>query len=360
MTNWQAFAPYDSTEALKHATRSDPWSTAWLHSSGYQAGFGPYTVTSNQPGKETVYEAFADYHGPQPKLKTVITQEVDSPSTRAAVLTSGAVDLATNLLRSDYSTLQQTSGVTVDNFRTGRSSLLFGMLNLLKPPFNDPLVRQALAYATPYSQIVTNVYGDFASEWPGIISQDYPLFDAGAWPYGKGGDIDRARSLLKKAGLAKATIPLIYNDSDPTWQQVAIQLQTAFQPLNITLQLQGYASAEFTQLLTARQFTMAIWEDHAITPDIGYACDLYYKSDGFSNFGSYRSAVADGLIAQLLITLKTSAREAPARALQRVVVNDSPMLFIAQPHLLVARRSSVGGITEDPSQSPPFSYMTKT
>ena len=272
---------FDSVEALNHTTADDEWSTEWMATDGDKAGHGPYVIEEHIPGQQTVFKAFADYHGGKPAIDTVIHRQVDSSSTRASLLRAGDVDIARDLLPTEFEDLQGVDGVAVDNFDIARSLLLFLMLNNEVPPFDNQMVRQALAHAAPYPEIVNDVYRGFASEWRGILSQDYPFYDASVWPYGDGNNLDRARELLTEAGFPDGfTAPMMYNSAEPETEQVAIVLQTAFRRIGVEFELEKFAAAAFTERLTGLDYTTAVWKDLALSPDIGYACYLYYRVNG--------------------------------------------------------------------------------
>lgn len=348
-----AFGLFDSVAAKEAATSGDPWAATWMKANGSDAGHGPYTITDHQPGQQTVFTAFDDYYLGKPKVQTVVHRQVDSSSTRVALLRSGEVDIVRDLLPSEITSLEGAEGVVVDNFDESLFLLLFMMLNNGVEPFDDKLVRQAIAHAVPYNEIVTNVYQGYASPWKGVISRDYPYFYADAWTYGDGANPAKARELLEDAGYANGfSCELLVNSSEPVSEQVAILIQSTLRDIGIDLQLNKLAAAAFTDRLTKRQYEgAAIWQDLALTPDIGYNCFLYYRSTAFANVAGYASKETDQLIDVLLTTMDGPEREATAQQFQRQIIEDSPAIFLAQPHYVVARRERVKGVTAYPSRT---------
>lgn len=360
LQNLYAEGPIDSVETKKHATASDPWAAKWVKVNGWMAGHGPYVIESHQPGVQTIYKAFDGYHRGKPRIQKVIHKEVDAASTRAALLRAGQVDIVRDLLPSDYKSLANAPGVVVEDFKKARFLLMFLMMNTTKAPFNDVRVRQALAYAAPYDQIVSAVYQGYADPWNGIISRDYPYFSDAEWLYGAGGNFTKAKELLKAAGLGKGfTINCLSDTSVPESNLVAIQLQTAFSEINVNLRIEQLADAEFTSKLSATQFDTALWQDLALTPDIGYACYLYFRTNAFSNFGKWSDPKADAYVDKILTTLDETERGQIAREFQGYVISQSPQLYLAQPHYVVAHRANVKGITADTSRTLRFSDIYK-
>lgn len=361
LENTWAMGPFDSIEAKKHATDDDPWSKKWMKSNGAEAGHGAYTIETYSPGTEIVYAAFADYHRGKPAVQKVIQREIASSASRVSLLESGDIQMTRDLLPVEFEKLAATPGIAVDNFSSSRSRILFLMFQLDKKPFNNPQVRQALAYAAPYSEIVTDVYRGFASEWRGIISRDYPYFTDEPWKYGSGGDVARAKSLLSDAGYRNGfRSELLYNASEPDMELVAIQLQSAFDKVGVHLELVKLAAASFTERYTGKQFSTLLVNELALTPDIGYACYLWYRSDAFVNVMNYKSDRADSLIDDILSTLDEGERESAAKELQALIIEDSPALFLAQPHYVVARRDNLSGVTGYTSRTMRFADLRRS
>ena len=73
-------------------------------------------------------------------------------------------------------------------------------MNTTKPPFNDPRVRQAVAYVLPYDKMYDNaLYGRGVKLYGGSGKVTTP-----AWPQPTGfsTNLDKAKALMAEAGLA--------------------------------------------------------------------------------------------------------------------------------------------------------------
>lgn len=359
--NW-AMGLFDGTEMKKHATTDDPWSRTWAKTQGDKAGHGPYTIDVYDPSSQIVYKAFDKYHRGKPKVDKVIQKLIPSSATRSALLKAGSIDIARDLLPTELEDLASSSGVAIDNFNTIRSQILFLMFRNDVAPFNNVKVRQALAYAAPYQEIVQDVYrGKYATQWKGIISRDYPYFTDANWPYGGGDDVAKGKSLLAEAGHPNGfSSTMLYNADQPDSEQVAIKLQTAFDKIGVHFELQKLASAAFTDRYTGKKFDTLLVKELALTPDIGYATYLWYQSKAFVNVMNYNSPQVDQLSETILSNLDENVRKTAGEQLQNIVVQDSPALFLAQPHFVVARRSNIKGVTGYTSRDLRFDDLDKT
>ncbi len=139
----------------KHATAADPWAMEWCknnHASG-----GAYKVERWQPGQEVVYARNDDWkNGPMPKIKRVIMRIIPSAGNRRALLERGDADLSFDLPSKDFSELKSSPKLTVIGTPIENAMMYLGM-NVNQKPFDNVKVRQAVAYAVPYQQIMDSV-----------------------------------------------------------------------------------------------------------------------------------------------------------------------------------------------------------
>lgn len=358
LQNTFAMGVLDAEASMSGSTDDDPWSREWVKANGDKAGHGPYTIVEHSPGQQTIFEAFPDYYRGAPAIDKVTHRLVESSSTRVSLITAGEVDIVRDLLPTEYDSIKDHPGIVVENFDESLFLLLFMMMNNKVQPFDNKQVRQAISYAIPYRQIVDDVYRGYASEWKGIISRDYPFFDPDAWIYGEGGDTAKATALLEEAGYGSGfSSTLLYDASSPLYEQVAVLLQSSLKEIGIQLELKKLSSSAFTEELTGMNYELAVWQDLALTPDIGYNTSLYYSAEAAVNVMQYESAEAQSLVEVLITTLDEGEREQAAKEFQRIVVEDAPAAFLAQPHYVVARRKEVVGITAYPSRTIRFDEL---
>ncbi|MBL8306488.1 MAG: ABC transporter substrate-binding protein, partial [Rubrivivax sp.] len=143
---------FNSELVKKNATPQDPWGLAWTRNN--TAGGGAFKVEAFRPGQEIVYVRNDEWKsGPLPKLRRVIQREVPNAGNRRALLLKGDIDITYDLPPKDFSELSKEAGnVKVATMPIENSMYYLGM-NTTKPPFNNPKVRQAVAYAVPYERL---------------------------------------------------------------------------------------------------------------------------------------------------------------------------------------------------------------
>ena len=119
-------------------------------------GSGPYKLVTFTPEVSIEYEANADYYKGAPNIPKVIFKLNVDPSTAAAQLQSGELQMAFELEPSDFDVLDGVAGINVEQVPgVGQQTLQFPVPN---PQVNDPRVRQAINYAFDRKTLLETVF----------------------------------------------------------------------------------------------------------------------------------------------------------------------------------------------------------
>jgi len=138
------------------------------------------------------------------KTEYVIYSIQSETEPRLALYTKGAADFCAVPL----DRIEDVNGTKLDSWEIIEEKdpnlltydIVFVVWNTYKFPFNNPLVRRALAYATPYDQIYTQVYSDFVEPLYGVIPKgmpgwtDYKIIH---YTY----DLEKAQALIEASGI---------------------------------------------------------------------------------------------------------------------------------------------------------------
>ena len=181
----------------KNATAQDPWGLDYVKQN--TVGSGAYKVTKWTPGTEVVFERNENWKsGELPKVRRIIWRMVPSAGNRRALLERGDADISYDLPNKDFVELKANPKLSIVSTPYSNGLQYIGM-NVKKPPFDNPKVREAVAYALPYDKIMDAVMFGLAK----------PMFGAGSnkvssttWPQADGfhTDMAKAKQLLAEAG----------------------------------------------------------------------------------------------------------------------------------------------------------------
>ncbi|MFT4183390.1 MAG: ABC transporter substrate-binding protein [Rhizobium sp.] len=331
---------FDSKKLKEVGGSHDPWGTKFLKNES--AGFGPYKIKSINRGQQAVFEMHREYWGEKPYFETVIMKEVPNSSSRLSLLTGGAVDIAQFLQPREYMSLKGSS--VARYYSVDASYMMWCILNAKVKPFDDVRVRQAVNYAIPHEEIIKSVYYGMASPLTAPMPHIYPMADSSFNHYGY--DLDKAKALLKEAGLESGfKTTLSYNAGDPTHEPIALIWQTALRKIGVEVVLDKLPAGVFYDYVAKREKPMIFYLDSPWTPDPGYSLELYFNSRSFIDYSNYENPKVNGLIEEALVSLDDEKRLKIFKEVQGIVMEEAPWGFITYPEWNVAMASSLKGLT---------------
>lgn len=231
----------DMVEFKKHYTKDDPVAAEWGLKNW--AGHGPYTVTQRVAGQELVLESRPDYWRGEPKIKKVILKEVPESATRMALLARGAVDIADGLTPRQIEQLRGKKGIRIAEVWGIHYAQI--SQNFKSPPFDNPKVRQAIAYAIPYEAIIKDVFYGNARYTKSFLPLIYGLQQNSPYRY----DLEKAKTMLSEVGLAKGfQTTLNYNIEEPAAEEICVLIRDSLKKIGVDVVLDKMPPAKFAGL----------------------------------------------------------------------------------------------------------------
>jgi len=210
-------------------------------------GTGPYSVESWERGNQITYKRFDDYWGEPAIAETAVLRWNQEGAARLLELQAGTVDMITSISPDDFETVEADPNLQL--LPSANPNILYlGMTNTFEP-FNDPMVRQAVAMGIDRQRLVDNFYpagSEVASHFTpcsipaGCEGEEWYEFD----PEG-------AKALLAEAGYPDGfETSLYFRDVFrvylPEPSLVAVELQTQLaENLGITVDVVVMESGEF-------------------------------------------------------------------------------------------------------------------
>lgn len=159
-------------------------------------GTGPFRFVEWLEGERLVLERNDAYRDGPAGVERVVFRGIDEPTARLAELQAGTIDIAVLLAADDLSFVEADQELRAELAETELNTGYLG-LHQANAPFDDPLVRRAVAHAIDREAIIDAFYAGL-----GVVPEDYlppVVFGHGEdWPYAY--DPERALELLTEAG----------------------------------------------------------------------------------------------------------------------------------------------------------------
>jgi peptide/nickel transport system substrate-binding protein len=309
---------------------------------------GPFTVVDEAPRQSISLERNDSYWGDPPGIATAEVRFIVDGATRVTQIQTGEAQIASAVPAVSLSTLEGDGNIQVQSLQAPRTTVM--LLNNSRPPFDDPLVRQALQHAVDVEAIAGSVYEGGAAPAIGPFSPDDPWAPADAEAVAS--DQAEAESLLDQAGVDPSTLSfdlIAYNDR-PEFGDLAAVIQDQLGQLGITVKIKTGEYASFEPDMLSGDFDAALLSRGYLIDlgdPVGYLTSDYTCEGGY-NIAHYCDPEVDAMVSEAAGTEDSEARNAIYAQVAEKLQGDAASVFLVHESLVAATRSDVQGFEQHP------------
>ncbi|MFZ4151346.1 ABC transporter substrate-binding protein [Streptomyces pseudogriseolus] len=327
------------------------------------AALGPYKIAEYKPGKSMKLVKNTQW---DPKTDSVRHQYVDGynftstvsqPSqTKRLISDQGEAKNAIQFTDSvdpaqmaDVVTDPQTKKRTIQGYQPYVWQLTFNLDRV-----KDKKVRDAITYAIPSQSMVQADGGRYGGEIAGgLLAPTLPGFDPTYDPFGKlkkpNGDIEKAKELLKEAGVKEGTKLTYAYSNTPRGQAQQVILKDALEKIGFDVQSKEIDRASFYEqvgkLNNPYDLYMTGWGQDWPSPStvITPVYDGELVADGASNYSHIDDKQVNELIQKALKQEPEEAAKTWEQAHHRIVEEINPAAPVYYSKQIQLFGSNVGG-----------------
>jgi peptide/nickel transport system substrate-binding protein len=303
----------------------------------HPVGTGPFSFVSRKSGDDIVLKANPTYWAGAPKVPGVTFQFISEPSTALSALQAGEIDWTDSVPTQRVTQLQNDDSIHLAV--TPSNDYWYLALNEAKPPWNDPRVRQAIAYAIDRKAIVQATSYGTARENQLAIPEGNPWYA----PYDNYRlDVDKAKSLLAEAGNQPKSMDMLVTSEYPQTVTAAQVIADNLSSLGITVNIRTVDMATWLDQQNSGNFDMLMmgWLGN-IDPD-----DFYYAqhhTGGSSNAQKFSNPDVDRLLdAGRRETDQTVRRDDYAKA-AALIADQVSYIYLYNPSVIQAWTTRLSG-----------------
>jgi peptide/nickel transport system substrate-binding protein len=276
-------------------------------------------------------------------LQRVIWRMVPSAGNRRALLERGDADISFELPNKDFVELKDAKKLTIVSTPVENALQYIGM-NVTKPPFDNVKVRQAIAHALPYKQIMDSVMFGLA----GPMFGGPPAPPDASWPQPAPfvTDLAKAKALMAEAGLAGGINTTLSFDlgvasiNEPT----CVLVQESLKQIGINVTIEKVPGSNWRNELLKKSMPLYTnrfggWLNF---PDYFFFWS-YHGQNAVFNTMSYQNAEMDKLIEASRYATDKTEYEGLIKQFIAKAWADVPRIPLYQPYLNVAMQKNVTG-----------------
>lgn len=306
----------------------------------HPVGTGPFQFVSYQQDSSLKMKRFEGYWDSEHVYLDGITfQNTPESQVQLTMLRTGAAQIADEVTPQLATTLNGVSNVAVAEYPTGNWYAL--QMDCDKPPFNNALLRQAIAHATNRDGVKSALFlnkarvatGPIGIGWAYDSSDTTPIYDY---------DVEKAKALVKQANAVGMTVQYV-NSSQSDYQSIVQLLHDDYVKTGLNLKVGTVPASDYYDDVVADKnyWSLTEWTPRA-DPD-GLLRILFY-STGSQNTTGYKNPEVDRLLDQAA-GIQDHAKAAPIyHQICQIVEKDAPYVWVIWPDLLVPHTTNLGGL----------------
>lgn len=290
-------------------------------------GTGPFKFVSHTAGSHVDLARFDEYWGEKAKADTVKFRKIAEANTRALELETGGVDIAYEISGADYQRMQLEKKVQLIPAKTFSTNYIG--FNVMKAPFDKVEVRQAINHAINVDEIVKHVLLDLGSKATGPINN--LIWGADKSLKGYEYDVQKAKDLLKKAGLENGFKTTIWTNDNTVRMKIAEVAQANLAKIGIEAEVKVIEWGTYLKDTADGKHDMFILGWTTVTGDADYGLYLPFHSSQFGAPGNrtfYKNEKVDAALEKGRTSTDEKERLAAYQEAQQLITADAPWLFL--------------------------------
>ena len=272
-----------------------------------------------------------DYWGDKAYLDKVTIRPVTEPEARLIALQSGDVQLAIRLNPEQLARVQGEAALAADQVTTIRH--LFMGMAVMKKPFSDLRVRQALNHAIDKESIVKNLYLGTAEVLGGPVPQGGDGYaPMPGFPY----DVAKAKALLTQAGYPNGFSATLVGPKGTYVKDFELQqaVQQQLRVIGVDIKIETVEFAKYLEFLRMdpTKSPLEMWQDAwtGITATEAilnrYGCKNFRPTGG--NTHGFCDSKVDDLIERAQEIAEPATRAPLVKQAQELVSQAAPSIWL--------------------------------
>ena len=311
-------------------------------------GTGPYKFVEWKSGDKIILQAFEDYYKGAGKIKDVTYKIITDGSTAVVALEKGEIDIIDTPPKTDRQNLIDNPDITY--YETEIASTTFIAINHDSELGKNKKFREAVAYAIDRESMImgavegvgTPIYTPMAKScfgWP----EDFKFREY---------DVEKAKKLLAEAGYPNGLDIELKTTESATYYKPTEVLQDQLKKIGINASITKMERGAFwDDILTKRDYTIAVSAYTAAFPDSDYIYSMYHSSmikEG-QNYFNYSNPKLDELLDEGRKSNDEEEREKIYREVCEVVKDDVATIPLYTYMTPIAARKDLKGVKAHPT-----------
>jgi len=311
---------------------------------------GPFKFVERVPQDHVTLERFADYWDAKSiHFDRVVYQVFLDSSVRLANLKAGTSDITEYIAPTDVAAVKADPKLKlVVSNALGYASVNNNLDNGPRsntPYGKNPLVRQAFDAAIDRAALVSVVFNDMYAPSVQPVSASSPFYDPALKPPPR--DVEKARALLKQAGVSLPVKVELLTPNQPDQLQVAEVLQSMVAEAGFELRIQAMEFASSLQAQARGEYELYLigWSGRV---DVDGNTYQFLRTGQGNNLVRYSNPTVDKLLDEGRAMTDVAKRQAVYYQVWPELRRDLPVTYLYNARNIVAMTARLNGFRAVP------------
>lgn len=313
----------------------------------YPIGTGPFLFSSYQKSYFIRYKPHKSYWDGSPRVSQLVFDITESSRNRLAKVIRGDCHITGLPKASEISVIKQHKELIIHSEQGMNTAFI--ALNTSKPPFNNVMVRKAIASAININNIIKAIYYYTADPANQILPPESWAHIPSEKPYPF--DPDFAKAILKNEGINDLSFDLwavpTARSYNPSSLKTAEMIQSDLAKVGIQVNIITYGWGVFSTKLRLSSYDAVLigWHADNNDPDNFYSSLLTCSSIiTYTNHSKWCNPMFDRLIAKAKLTSNEKKRKTYYHEAQKIVKNELPIIPIAHASRILIQKKDIKNI----------------
>ncbi|WP_100374286.1 glutathione ABC transporter substrate-binding protein [Bacillus sp. FJAT-45037] len=310
-------------------------------------GTGFFSFESWDPGNQLVLNNNEDYWGELARVDTVTFKVVPEDLTRIAELETGTAHIIDPVQPSDLSRIEHNDGA--EAYIRNAASITYLGFNMNKEPFDNKLVRQAIAKTLDKEAMLNGILDGTGEAAIGPVNNTNFGFSEDVEALER--DPERAKELLAEAGYPDGFSSTIWTNDNRERIDIAELTQASLAEIGVDVEIQVVEWGAYLDATNAGEHDMFILGLSLGTGDADYPMHMLFHSDSIGS--GNRVFMDDEAFNEKLYEARIEQDEDTRLQMYVEATNylneESPMAFLYHPSHIMGVGEGVEGFWSDAS-----------
>jgi glutathione transport system substrate-binding protein len=317
----------------------------------HPVGTGPFKFSEWNPGESLKVVKNEDYWKKgYPKVDSITFKPVTENGSRVAMLQAGEADYIYPVPTEQANQINGKNGIVVEHDPS--IVVRYMSMNIMKKPFNDVKVRQAINYAIDKEAFIKVVMNGFGSPLDSVIAPNTQFYSKQkSYDF----NVAKAKELLKEAGYEKGFTAKLWGGNSSSAVKAMEFLQQQLAQIGVKIEVvpmeAGTMSDKIWSVQDPKKAEMELyyggWSPSTGEADWGIR-PLLGGTDAFPpksyNTAYYQNDQANQLIQAALQTSDEAKRDEAYKEVQKILWDDAPWAFLSVDQTIAGKKNYLDGI----------------